>query len=99
MIYSKFGTRLTAVSKSNDASGRVVIQATAEATTGVRDYQITDIKADGGSAEIDELIAGLALKVAPARPAPRPRMPEVPEPKKRHPHRKREQSQFRRRKR
>ena len=63
MLYSKFGSRLTPVSKSQDANGRITIQATAEDTTDVRDHQITDLKADDGSTEINEIISKLPAKV------------------------------------
>jgi hypothetical protein len=52
VLYSKFGTRLNPLSKSEDASGRIAVQATTEGSTDVRDYQITDLKADDGSTEI-----------------------------------------------
>ena len=63
MLYSKFGSRLTPISKREDANGRITIQATAEDATDVRDYQITDLKADDGSTEINEVIAKLPVKV------------------------------------
>ena len=33
MIYSRFGTKLTLVSKTQDASGKISLQATAEGAT------------------------------------------------------------------
>jgi len=68
VIYSKFGTILSPLSKSKDASGRLSVQATAGDTTDVREYQITDLKADEGLDEINETVAKLPLKVVPARP-------------------------------
>jgi hypothetical protein len=63
MLYSKFGSVLTPISKSEDASGRVSVQATAEGGTDIREYQITDLKADEGSTEINATLAALPLKV------------------------------------
>jgi len=79
MLYSKFGSRLTLLSKSEGASERVTVHGTAENNTDVREYQITDLKADGGSAEIDEVIAQLPLKVIVRRPGPPRRPAEVPQ--------------------
>ena len=69
MIYSKFGSILKPMSKSEDASGRVSVQATAGDTSDIREYQIADLKADEGLAEINETIAKLPLKVVPDKPA------------------------------
>jgi len=77
-LYSKFGSRLTPVSKSQDANGRITIQATAEDTTDVRDYQITDLKADDGSTEINEIISKLPLKAVENIPSARKRIAELP---------------------
>ncbi len=90
MIYSKFGSKLTLISKSEDASGRLTVQATAEGGTDVRDYTITDLKADEGSTEINEVIAKLALKVVARKPSPRKNTADIP-------HNERQQSRFRRR--
>jgi hypothetical protein len=90
VLYSKFGSRLTPVSKSEDANGRITIQATAEDTTDVREYQITDLKADDGSAEINEAIQKLPAKVIANIPSARKRIAELPQSN-------RQQSQFRRR--
>jgi len=68
VIYSKFGTVLTPASKSEDAGGRLLVQATTQGWTDVRDYPITDLKADGGSAEIDQMVAALPLKVIQKKP-------------------------------
>ena len=90
MLYSKFGSRLTPVSKSEDANGRITIQATAEDTTDVREYQITDLKADDGTAEINDVIQKLPAKVITNIPSARKRIAELPQAN-------RQQSQFRRR--
>ena len=90
MLYSKFGSRLTPISKCEDANGRITVQATAEDTTDVREYQITDLKADDGSTEIDEVIKNLPLKVIENIPSARKRIAELP-------HNARQHSAFRRR--
>ncbi len=63
MIFSKFGSRLTPVSKSEDASGRVWVQATAEGSPDIREYAAADLKADEGLGEINRTIAQLPPKV------------------------------------
>ena len=79
MLYSKFGSRLTPISKSEDANGRIVVQATAENATDVRDYQISDLKADEGSAEINEVIQKLPPKVVQDIPSARKRIADLPQ--------------------
>lgn len=90
MLYSKFGSRLTPISKSEDGNGRITVHATAEATPGVREYQITELKADDGSTEIDEVIKNLPSKVIENIPSARKRIAELPQ-------NDRQQSRFRRR--
>ena len=85
MLYSKFGSRLTPISKREDANGRITIQATAEDATDVRDYQITDLKADDGSTEINEVIANLPVKVVENIPSARKRIAELPKNDRQHP--------------
>ena len=63
MIYSRFGTKLTPVSKEQDSSGKVSIQATAEDMEGTRNYALTDLTADDGMPEINAVVAKLPLKV------------------------------------
>ena len=63
MIFSKFGSRITPVSKSEDASGRVWVQATAEGSPDIREYAAADLKADEGLGEINRAIAQLPPKV------------------------------------
>ena len=89
VLYSKFGTQLTPLSKTEDASGRIIVQATAEGATDVRDYQLTDLKADDGSTEIDETISKLPAKVIQNIPSARKRIADIP-------HNGRQQSRFRR---
>jgi hypothetical protein len=62
MIYSKFGTALTLVSKTESAS-IVTIQATSVGTSDTREYKLADLKADDGVAEINAAIAKLPPKV------------------------------------
>ena len=64
MIYSRFGTKLTLLSKDTDASGQVRIQATTEGMEGVRDFRRADLMADDGPPEIDAAIAKLQTKPA-----------------------------------
>ena len=63
MLYSKFGTRISPISKTQDASGRVTIQATAEDTAEIREYLVGDLKADDGLPEINALVEKLPWKV------------------------------------
>jgi hypothetical protein len=63
MIYSRFGTVLALVSKTESAGGLVSVQATAGGTAGVHEYNVTDLKADDGLAEINAAVAKLPLKV------------------------------------
>ena len=79
MLYSKFGSRLTLISKSEDANGRITVQATAEGTADVREYQITDLKADDGSTEINETISKLPAKVIEDIPSARKRIANLPQ--------------------
>jgi len=90
VLYSKFGTQLTPVSKTEDAGGRITVQATAQGATDVRDYQLTDLKADDGSSEINEIISKLPPKVVENIPSARKRIAELPR-------NDRQQSRFRKR--
>jgi len=63
MIYSKFGSQLALLSKTVNDGGRVTGQATNDGTADTRDYNVTDLKADGGLAEINAAIAKLPTKV------------------------------------
>jgi len=63
MIFSRFGSKLTPVSKSADASGRVWVQATAEGSPDIREYAAADLKADEGVGEINRALAQLPSKV------------------------------------
>jgi hypothetical protein len=63
MIYSKFGTRLTLVSKNERAGGKISIQAMAEGATELHEYVITDLKADDGMPEINAAVAKLPAQV------------------------------------
>jgi hypothetical protein len=62
MIYSRFGTKLTLLSKDTDEAGQVRIQATTEGMEGVRDFRRSDLMADDGPPEIDAAIAQLQPK-------------------------------------
>ena len=63
MIYSKFGTELVLVSKTASAGGRISVQATAGGTPDLHEYDVADLKADDGLAEINAAVATLPLKV------------------------------------
>ncbi len=71
MIYSKFGSQLTLVSKRPLTSGQLSIQATAGDTPDIREYCIGDMKADGGLDEINGAIAELPWKVLVGKKAQR----------------------------
>ena len=62
MIFSKFGCKLSLVSKSEDASGRVWVQGTADESPDIREFA-ADLKADEGLGEINRAIAQLPPKV------------------------------------
>ena len=61
MIYSRFGTAL--VSKIENESGPVSVQATTEGTADVHEYKVADLTADAGLTEINAAVAKLPLKV------------------------------------
>lgn len=63
MIYSRFGTQLTLLSKIQTDGGQVSVQATAEGTADPHEYKLTDLTADAGSQEINAAVANLPLKV------------------------------------
>jgi hypothetical protein len=63
MIYSRFGTALALVSKSENESGPVSVQATIEDTADVHEYKLADLTADDGLTEINAAVAKLPLKV------------------------------------
>jgi hypothetical protein len=64
MIYSKFGTPLVLISKTESPEGRVMIQAAETASaTDIHEYAIADLKADNGIPEIREAVAALQAKV------------------------------------
>ncbi|HEX4792361.1 MAG TPA: hypothetical protein VH370_01130 [Humisphaera sp.] len=63
MIYSKFGTALALLSKTQSAGGQVCVQATADGAADIHEYKLADLTADDGSAEINAAVAKLPLKV------------------------------------
>jgi hypothetical protein len=63
MIYSRFGTKLTLVSKEADASGSISLQATTEGMDGIRNYATSELKADDGMNEINDVVAKLPWRV------------------------------------
>ncbi len=76
MIYSKFGTKLALVSKTQSADGQVSVQATASGTSDIHEYSVADLKADDGLPEITVAIAGLPMKVFENKNGRRRRPPE-----------------------
>ena len=63
MLYSRFGTRLTPISKQKDAGGRISIQATAEGGGDIHHYALADLKADDGMNEINDAVGKLPWRV------------------------------------
>lgn len=63
MIYSRFGTKLTPVSKEQDAGGRMLIQVTVEGLPELRNYGVADLKADEGMPEINDTVARLPWRI------------------------------------
>jgi hypothetical protein len=59
MIYSRFGTKLTLISKGNDDAGQLCLKATCEGMEGERTYLRHELTADDGHTEIDAAIAKL----------------------------------------
>ncbi len=72
MIYSRFGSKLTLVNKHQDGNGRLSIYASSNGTSDVREYNVGDLKADQGLAEIDTAVAKLPWRVV-MKKAPRSR--------------------------
>jgi hypothetical protein len=68
MIYSKFGSQVTLVSKQQDRAGILSIQGTAEGSAEIREYAVGDLKADDGSGEIGAAIAKLPWKAVAKKP-------------------------------
>ena len=73
MIYSRFGTKLTPVSKEQDANGRISIQVTVEGITDLRTYPVTDLQADNGSPEINDAVSKLPWRTSTVKAPPRDR--------------------------
>ena len=63
MIFSKFGSRLDLISKSEGADGRVWVQGKADGSPDIREFAAADLKADEGPGEISRVIALLPPKV------------------------------------
>lgn len=61
MIYSRFGSKLTLISKGEDSTGQLVVQATCEGMEGVRAYRRIEMTADDGNPEIDAALAKLPV--------------------------------------
>jgi hypothetical protein len=59
MIYSRFGSKLTLISKGQDSDGQLSVQATCEGMEGVRAYRRGEMTADDGNPEIDAAVAKL----------------------------------------
>lgn len=63
MIYSKFGSPLTLVTKTQSDGGQVSVQATTGNSSDLHDYKLADLKADSGLVEINDAVAKLPMKV------------------------------------
>jgi hypothetical protein len=61
MIYSRFGSKLTLISKGEDRDGQLSVQATCEGMEGVRTYGRSEMTADEGKTEIDAAVAKLPV--------------------------------------
>ena len=59
MIYSRFGSKLTLISRDEDKDGQLSVQATCEGMDGVRTYVRGEMTADDGKPEIDAAVAKL----------------------------------------
>jgi hypothetical protein len=69
MIYSKFGTVLVLVSKTQAVGGRVRVQAMVDGTPELHEYDLSELKADDGMAEINAAVDALPAKVLESRAA------------------------------
>jgi hypothetical protein len=67
MIYSRFGTILTPVSKERDGGGQMLIHVTVEGGIDTRSYAVKDLMADDGMPEINDTVAKLPWRAAPVR--------------------------------
>ena len=63
MIYSRFGTPLSLISKTETRSGQVCVQATTEGSADVHQYRLGDLTADDGTIEITAAVAKLPPRV------------------------------------
>ena len=59
VIYSKFGSRLTLLSRLHDNNGRLAIRASVEGVVDTRDFALADLKADAGMPEINGAVEKL----------------------------------------
>jgi len=59
MIYSRFGSKLTLISKGEEKDGQLSVQATCEGMEGIRTYRRNEMTADDGNPEIDAAVAKL----------------------------------------
>jgi hypothetical protein len=76
MIYSRFGTKLTLVSKTQAPNGLLSIQAVADEVSEPRDYHTGDLTADNGFIEINEMVELLPWKATPKAMPRRSRRPQ-----------------------
>jgi hypothetical protein len=67
MIYSKFGTALALLSKTEHAGRGVSVHATAEGKPEIHEYLVAELKADDGLTEINAAVGLLPLKVFETR--------------------------------
>ena len=63
MTYSRFGTKLTLISKEEDSNGRVSLLATAEGGGDIHHYAIGHLEADDGMNEINDAVGKLPWRV------------------------------------
>jgi len=61
MIYSRFGSKLTLISKGEEKDGQLSVQATCEGMEGIRTYRRNEMTADDGNPEIDAAVAKLPV--------------------------------------
>ena len=66
MIYSRFGSKLTLISRGEDADGQLSVRATCEGMEGERTYRRGDMTADDGMPEIDAAVAKLPTTQEPS---------------------------------
>ena len=68
MIYSKFGSKLMLITKTQSDGGRVSVQVKIDETANIHEYDVVDLKADDGINEINEAAGKLPWRAITKSP-------------------------------